>query len=89
MLLQLLMIRKNEKYQNILNEDNNQEAHLIKIVKDFVRTEKEEDNIEQAQLMGKFIFDLEETEIKNNVPYIYHYLFLRLFNKLIENSVEK
>ena len=59
------------------------------MVRDFARIEKEEDKIVQAQTMGQFLFDLEESEISKSVPYIYHYLFLRLFNKLIEFSVEK
>jgi len=59
------------------------------MIREFARSEKEEDKVVEAQSLGQFLFDLEDSDKSKNVPYIYHYLFLRLFNKLIEFSVEK
>jgi hypothetical protein len=39
------MLRKNEKFMNLAKEDIEKDHHVIKIVKDFARSEKEEDKV--------------------------------------------
>ena len=79
------MIKKNSKYLNETNIEQKKEISLFSLVKDFARVDNdEEDNLALSQALGQYLFDFDESNISKSVPYIYHYLFLRLFNKLIE-----